>query len=324
MKARIWGAVAGVLCAGAAWADEVHVVADIAPVHSIVARVMEGVATPDLIVKPGESPHDFALRPSTARALQQADVVFWMGPALLPSLEKPLETVAENSRISDLSDVQGTVRHEFRETAGFAASEHHDHENKHDNEHGHEESHDAHDDHEGDDHAHEGLDPHMWLDPENAEVWAAHIATVLSAADPGNTEVYQANADQLIKDVHAVTHDIQDMLKPVAGQHFVVFHDAYQYFEHRFGLRAAGSILISDASAPSAARLAEIEHVIEDQNVHCVFVEPQFDPRLVKAVAARAKTGEIDPMGVELTLGGNLYLDMLRGLAQSVSDCLRD
>ncbi|WP_299349434.1 zinc ABC transporter substrate-binding protein [uncultured Shimia sp.] len=331
MRKQLWGVVASVVCVGSAMAEDVQVIADIAPVHSIVSRVMQGAGTPELVLRPGESPHDFDLRPSTAQALQEADIVIWMGHALIPGLEKPLETLAGSSRVLDLSDVAGTTRHNFRETAVFEdhheePHEDHDHEDEHHddqkNDHeGHDEAADEHDAHH---HDHEGMDPHMWLDPENAAVWAVAIAETLGASDPKNAALYSENAKQFASEVHQVEGEIRAFLEPVSSEPFLVFHDAYQYFEHRFGLNAAGSLLISDASTPSAARLVEIQHAIEERNVHCVFTEPQFDPRLVKAVAGHVRSGIMDPMGVDQTVGADLYLGMLRALAQNMSDCLTD
>lgn len=347
MKARVWGAVAGVLWAGVVSAQDIRVVADIAPVHSIVAGVMKGVGTPELIVRPEESPHDFDMRPSTARALQDATVVFWMGEGIAAKLEKPLETIAGQATVVNLAEVEGAVRFDFREVAVFEADEHHDDHgdhDEHDDHHDHEDGHDdheahgddhddhhdeeghaeGHDDHDDHHHDHDGLDPHMWLDPENAKVWAAHIASALSAADPSNAATYKANADQMIQDIEAAAQEIEATLAPVADHGFVVFHDAYQYFEKRFGLNAAGALLESDASSPSAARLAEIQDIIEDKNITCVFVEPQFNPRVVQAVAAKAKTGEMDPLGVAYTPGPDLYLNVLRSLSANMAVCLRD
>lgn len=331
MKRHLFGVVAAMLCSGAAWAQELDVVVDIAPVHSIVESVMKGVGTPVLIMRPEESPHEFALRPSTAKSIQDADVVFWMGEALVPNLEKPLDNLADRALIVELTDAEGLTTHNFREVAVFGA--HDDHDDHDDHDHGKHDDHDEHDDHyeaheeeghDGHDHDHDGLDPHMWLDPENAKVWAVHVAEVLSAADPKNAALYTSNADQLVADIDALSQEINDLLEPVAHHSFVVFHDAYQYFEHRFGLKAAGALLVSDGQSPSAARLVEVQEVIEEENISCVFVEPQFNPRLINAVAAKAKTGEMDPLGMAHTPGSDLYFGVLRGLAQSVADCLRD
>lgn len=326
MKSRVLGVFAAIFGAGSVSAQDINVVADIAPVHSIVARVMEGVGTPTLIVRPEESPHDFSLRPSTAKALQDASVIFWMGEALVPNLEKPISTIAANASVVELSAVEGAIRHDFREVAVFEGDEHHDdHDHDSHDDHDGEENHaDAHDDHhDGHDHDHDGLDPHMWLDPQNAKVWATHVAFALSAADPNNTDTYAANAKQLLVELEAAEQAIADQLKPVARYRFMVFHDAYQYFERRFGLSAAGALLESDASAPSAARLAEIQHIIEDEHIACVFVEPQLNPKLVRAVAAKAKTGEMDPLGAAYAPGPDLYLNVLNSLATNVAECLK-
>lgn len=368
-----------VLLGGTAMADAPNVAVDIAPVHSLVAMVMEGVGTPDLVVPSGESPHSFSMRPSSAAALQQADVVFWVGEDLTPQLGDAIATLAEGASVTALLDADGVTLLDFRENALFEAHDHshgdddHDHaSHDHDHDHGHEEAkaeghdhdhdHDhSHDDHAGHDHDHDhdhgheeakaedhdhdhghedhaghdhdhdhsghshgDHDPHAWLSTQNASVWLNVIAAQLSAADPDNAGTYFANAATAREAMDALSAEVSATLDPVRGGSFIVFHDAYQYFETEFDFAASGAISIGDASDPSPARVAEIQGRIRDEGVDCVLAEPQFNSGLVTTVldGTEAKTSVIDPLGASLELGPDLYPQLIRNMAASLIDCL--
>ncbi len=323
-------------------ADAPEVSADIAPVHSLVARVMADVGEPDLIVAPGASPHEYSLRPSEAQALQDADLVFWIGPGLTPWLGHAIATLAGDAEAVTLSELDGTRMLPVREGALFEAHDHHDHEeaeaheSDHDghsetgsNEHEHEhEEHagnegDSHD-HRADAHAHGAIDPHVWLSPANASAWLNAIAATLSAADPENADTYVANAAAAQEELAALSREIGQILEPVRGRNFIVFHDAYHYFEDSFGFPASGAISVSDATDPSPARIAEIQRRIKAQAVGCVLSEPQFNPGVVAAVmeGSEARTGVLDPLGSDLEPGPTLYPQMLRNLAKALAQCL--
>jgi len=399
------------LLGGTAMADVPRVAVDIAPVHSLVARVMEGVGTPDLIIPSGESPHGFSMRPSSAAALQEADVVFWIGHDLTPQLEDAIETLAEDASVSELLEVDGVKLLDFREGALFEAHDHGDHddhghedhaehgdhddhghedhaehddhddhdhkeagdhdhdhdEHAHDDhddhddhgdedhagkddhdhdEHGHEEAkgdghdheehaheehdhdqHAEHDDHGHDDHAghdHGDHDPHAWLSPQNASVWLDEIAAQLSTVDPENAGAYFANAAAAKGELDALSSEINATLDPVRDGNFIVFHDAYQYFEVDFDFPAAGAISIGDASDPSPTRIAEIQGRIREEGVDCVLAEPQFNPDLVATVldGTEAGTSVIDPLGAELEPGSALYPQLIRNMANALAECL--
>lgn len=297
--------------AGAAVADVPRVATDIAPVHSLVARVMEGVGSPDLIVSPGASPHEYSLRPSQAAALQAADLVFRISPDLMPWLGDSIETLARDASVTTLLDVDGTTVLPVRESPLFAA-------------HGHgEEPGDA-DAHDGHDDEHGAVDPHAWLSPDNAAVWLDAIAGALSAADPENAAAYSANAVAGRDELAALSSDVERILAPVRGRDFIVFHDAYRYFEHAFDFPASGAIAISDASGPSPAAIADIQRRVAEQEITCVLSEPQFDPGIVATVmdGSPARTGVLDPLGTGLEPGPELYPRMLRDLATALADCL--
>ncbi len=348
------------LIGGTALADVPSVAVDIAPVHSLVARVMDGVGTPDLVIPSGESPHGFSMRPSSAEALQNADVVFWVGHDLTPQLDDAIETLAEDAAVTELLEVDGIALLDFREGALFDAHDHGDHDDhddhghddhdhaeeehaeKDDHDHDHEEhghddhgddEHAEHDDHDHDDHeehaGHEGHDhgdhdPHAWLSPKNASVWLNVIAAQLSETDPENASAYFANAAAARTELEALSVEVNATLEPVRGGSFIVFHDAYQYFETDFDFPASGAISIGDASDPSPARIAEIQGRIRDEGVDCVLAEPQFNPDLVATVleGTDAGTSVIDPLGANLEPGAALYPQLIRNMANSLAECL--
>ena len=305
-----------------ATAEAPSVAVDIAPTHALVATVMQGVGTPNLLIQPGVSPHGYSMRPSEARALQDADVVFWIGHALTPSLEKPIETLTSDAKIIELMDLSGVTKLPFREGAAF---EHH--EDDHDDHDDHEKDAEHHQEDAHDDHDHEGgIDPHIWLDPANASVWLSEIAETLAAIDPENAAVYRENADRGRDRIATMIDDINHLVAPVRGRGFVVFHDAYYYFEERFELQARGAILVSDGAAPSAARLKEIRAVFEEKDVTCVFSEPQFNAKIVDAVVAQGAVNSaiLDPLGATLEVGPELYETLIRNLASNIATCLKE
>jgi zinc transport system substrate-binding protein len=299
--------IAGSQTAGAA----PRVATDILPVHSIVARVMQGVGVPEVIVPPGASPHGFAMRPSAAGLLAEADAVFWIGPALTPWLDGAVDALAGRARVLTLADVDGVVLLDVREGGPFAA---HDHgQDEHDPMHDHEER-------------GEQIDAHAWLDPRNGVAMAAAAAALLGGIDPANAAAYDENARAFAGEMAALEEEIAARLGPVADRPYVVFHDAYQYFEARFDMPAVGSVALGDADQPSAARVAAIRERIRDAGVVCVFAEPQFEPRLIATVTegTGVRTATLDPVGTELAPGPDLYPDLLRAMADGLADCLGD
>ncbi len=333
------------------------VVVSIKPVHSLVASIMKGVGEPSLIVEGSASPHTYTLKPSNARALENADLVFWVGPGLEAFLEKPLEALPKKAKVVELEDAPGMTKLPFREGGAFESHEHDEHadhaetgedhdghaheeaghaehaeaEHTHDHGHDHEaeeaaasaESH-GHEEHAHDENAHGGTDMHLWLDPTNAKVMAAEIAKTLSEADPANKGIYEANLAALDTEISALDSEIVAQLKPVMEKPFIVFHDAYQYFEKHYGVRVTGSVTVSPETMPGAERLSTIRAKIEELGAACVFAEPQFEPKLIGIVTegTQAKSGVLDPEGGTLEAGPALYSQLMRNLANSMSTCL--
>ena len=320
------------LTGSAALADSPRVVADIAPVHSLVSRVMDGIGKPDLIVPNETSPHDYRLRPADAEALENAGLVFWIGEGLTPWMERALESLSGEATIVELLALDETKTLPFREGALFDAhdhSEHDDHDDHDDHDHDKEhDDHDDHDDHGHDDHAghdHGEFDPHAWLSTDNAKTWLNVIAAKLSSIDPTNAGGYFANASEAIVELDALDKEVDEMLDTVRGGKFIVFHDAYQYFETVYDFPASGAISLGDASDPGAARIAEIAKRIESENIQCVLSEPQFNANMVDTVMAgtEAKTEVIDPLGFGIEPGSSLYTKLIKGMATSLVNCLK-
>ncbi|MQB36579.1 zinc ABC transporter substrate-binding protein [Agrobacterium tumefaciens] len=303
------------------------VVVSIKPIHSLVAAIMRGVGEPQLIVDGAASPHTYNLRPSNARKLEKADVVFWVGPGLEAFLEKPLEALASKATVVELEDAKGLEKLPFREGGPFEAHDHGD--EGHDAHDGHAEEEGAHDhghDHaEGHgDHDHGAYDTHLWLDPANAKAMAQTIETALIAADAGNAATYQANTKKLIDDLDALDAELKETVKPVKDKPFIVFHDAYQYFEHRYGVKTAGSITVSPETLPGVDRVKQMQEKVRQLGATCVFAEPQFEPKLISVITegTAAKSATLDPEAATLEPGPDLYFKLMRGIAGSLKDCL--
>ncbi|KRA56045.1 zinc ABC transporter substrate-binding protein [Devosia sp. Root635] len=290
-----------------------NVVASIKPVHSLVASVMAGVGEPTLIVKGSASPHTYALKPSDAGALEAADIVFWTGHGMELFLADALATLATGATVVELADSPGITLLPVREGGAFEAHEHEGEDHDHDH------------DHEEHDHAdHDEGDMHFWLDPENAKLMVAQIATTLAEADPANATAYQANAEAEQVKLDELEAELAATLAPVADKPFIVFHDAYQYFEARFGLDVAGSVTVTPDIMPGAARIDALKTKLATLGATCVFAEPNFEPTIIAAITegSVAKSGVLDPEGGALTEGPDLYPTLLRGLATSLVDCL--
>ena len=287
---------------------EINVVSSVKPLHSLVSGVMEGVARPDLIVKGSASPHTYSLRPSQARQLEDADLVFWMGHELESFLEQPLEAIATKGHIVELIDSSKLKKIKMREGGMFDAH-----------------AHDDHDEHEGhDDHGHGEFDVHVWLDPENAKVLVDEIKLALIELDPVNSSKYESNSNKMNMKLDQLIDEVSKKLESEQGKGYVVFHDAYQYFEQRFGMSAVGSITVSPEVVPGANRIRELKNKINELNAHCVFSEPQFEPKLVSTVieGTKANTGVLDPLGASIKDGPELYFTLIRNMADSLHECL--
>lgn len=280
------------------------VVVSIKPIHSLVASIMEGVAEPGLILKGAGSPHTYQMKPSDADALQNATLVFWIGPEFERFMEKPMESLGDKAKVVELEKAAGLTLLPTRESGTFEK-------------HADEEEH-------ADGEEHEEHDLHLWLSTANAKAMAAEITSALAAADPANASTYHQNLAKLDTRLDALAAEITTTVAPVKDKPFIVFHDAYQYFEKEFGVNVAGSITVTPENMPGAARISEIHEKLKTLGASCVFAEPQFEPKLIDVVleGTQSKTGTLDPEAATLAEGPDLYFNLMRGLAGSLKDCL--
>lgn len=322
-----------------AWADEPpNVVATINPVHSLIAAVTKGAGEPLLLVEGHASPHTYALKPSGAAALARADIIFRIGPDMETFLNRPLETLGDKARVVDLAKAPGLTLLPYRKSGVFEdddhgeaghddhdAAGHHEESAGNDHESHHDDDHSDHDeDNDGHGHVHGATDMHLWLDPVNARQMIAHIAAVMKEIDPERADLYTGNAAQAMQSLETLGAEITSRLEPVHQKHFIVFHDAYHYFENRFGLEAAGSIATNPQNPPGAETVAALEAMVGQGDVVCAFVEPQFSPKLIEAIAGHGaiRIGTLDPLGASLASGPGQYEALMRQMAQAFRDCL--
>ncbi|MEM5500145.1 zinc ABC transporter substrate-binding protein [Ahrensia kielensis] len=333
------------LCTSANAAPKV--VASIAPIHSLVSMVMGDVAEPELLLNANVSPHDFSLKPSDARAIQNADVVFWVGPALEAFLAKPLEALDSKDTNVALIDAKGLTLLDFRDGEKIAAAsghkDAHEHEDddKHEGEHDHEDDHkdeaehahdheDDHKDKQEAEHGHHGHthvgdhDPHIWLDPRNAAVMLEAIAMQLESIDPENAETYRTNAHNALSGLQSLETKISTELSNVGKKSFVAFHDGTQYFEARFGLNAKGLLLDNPEVSASAARMKSLREVLKTEDVACIFSETQFNSDVTATLTEglNVKVEVLDPLGAGIETGAGLYGELLTKLTGSFQRCL--
>ena len=291
-------------------ASELNVVVSIKPYHSIVSGIMLGITEPLLLLKGNYSPHSYALRPSSAENLQQADLVFWSGEILEGFLKKSLKSLASRAKLVSLQETDDLKLLPLRSGKGW---------------HGIEpdsvEYHSIEDETE----RNSVTDPHIWLDPQNAIIKSRKIVKVLSEMDPQNAKGYHRNGEK-----YAIRLDLLDLhmkakMSKVAEKPYLVFHDAYQYFERTYQLNAVGSVTLHIDFGSSALRLMEVRKTIQREKIRCIFREPQFSAKLLQTVISgtKVKIGTLDPLGVGIEPGAELYFTLLNNLSSSLSRCLK-
>ena len=303
---------------------EIKVVTSIKPIHSLASYLMDGIGKPGLIVDGYASPHSFSMKPSHAKMLQNADIVFWVGEGMENFLKKPLSSIAKKAEKIELMEVKGLNILKFRERNIFEEHNHDDHDD-------HAKKEDAHDDHDHDDHAkkeddHEGhahgeYDSHIWLDPMNAKVILNEMVEHLIENDAENASKYKNNLKKALKEIDTLIIQVMTELNKSVSS--IVFHDAYQYFEQRFNVNILGAFTVNPDVMPGVKQLAEIREIIEHDKVACVFSEPQFNPDIINAVAKdmKIKTGVLDPLGATLDPGKNLYFNLIKNMSLSFKGC---
>jgi zinc transport system substrate-binding protein len=309
--------------------------------YSLRPSQAQALSEADLIVWVGPDMEAFLERPLAAlgRAAHKLELATLEGVELLPYREGALFDAHDHGHGHGHGHDDHAHDHSHdHDHDDHAHDDDHndDHDHAHDDDHDHDDDDHAHDhDHDHDDHAHDHghhghahgeMDGHLWLSPANARVIAGAIAAALGEIDAAHAETYAANAAGFALALDAVEAEIDAQLAPVRGRPFIVFHDAYHYFEQHFDITAAGAIHLSPEVQPGAARVAEIQERIASLDAVCVFAEPQFEPRIIGTVTegSTARSGVLDPLGVAVTIGPDAYPALLRDLATSLADCLGD
>jgi len=292
-------------CASSASADRLRIVSSIAPVHAIVVAVAGERAQADLLLKGSASPHHFSLKPSHARLLQEADFVVLVDFELESFLKKPVRS-ASNSTAIELANAPRIQLWETREIGVLSSDQGKSHSRGHD--HGHEGHHD---------------DLHLWLDPMNAIAMSDYLVSVLSDADPAGEAIYRENAARFKERVELLMKTIQSQLSPYNDQPYVVFHDAFQYFEKRFGLMSPAVLTLNPEMAPSAKIVSEIRDYLLSSGTRCVYREPQFSPSILSSMTEGLPItiAELDPLGDGMAIDADYYPQIVLGMAQSFESC---
>lgn len=293
---------------GVARAGDLQVAVTIAPLHSLVSRVTQGVAEPVLIFPATASAHSPALRPSGARALQQADLIVRIGPSLERSLVRPLQSLARpTTPVIDVIDLPGLRRWPLRD-AGHDVHDHDDHDHDPDHE---------------QQAAPEAIDPHVWLDPANAAIIARAVGETLGRIDAGNADRYQDNVRSLSASLERLEAAIADTLSGQRGQRLVVYHDAWQYFERAFGLGEPIAVTADPEQARSVSERRRLARELRGAGARCIFMEPQFDGKQVKSLARQfdLQIGVLDPLGASIAPGPDHYEATMLALARAIGQC---
>ena len=309
------------------------VVSTIQPINSLVNAVIGNTGKTILLIPTEASPHDYKLKPSDTKILQNANIIFFVSEHLEASVTKIFENLPKNIKTINLMEDTGIQHLAIRDNEAWERHDHHHghsdhdghddhdkHSKKHDdhNHNKHAKKHDDHDDHEKED------DVHIWLSPDNAVKIIKKINKELSLFFPENAKIYSQNANQMIKRINQIKDELKNELSAIKDKPYVVFHDAYQYFETSFDLNAVGSVALEGDIASSPKQISFIKDKIVKLKASCVFQEPQFDSKLVKIVVegTNAKIGTLDPLGVNIKSGENFYLQLLKNMAKSLKDCL--
>ena len=288
-------------------AVQAQVVVTIKPLHSLALAVMEGSGEEPLLLVDGKaSLHEFTLRPSQAKALRTAHAVVYMGDEFEPFLEKILPQLPTDVKRLAMEESPGMMLYPVRVGVGFETHEHHD---------GHE-HHDA--------HQHENHDLHAWMSPTNARAMVKEMARAFSEISPAHAALFKRNADALDKKLSALDAGLQKRMEALKGKPFVVFHDAYQYFDRAYDLKNIGSITLHPEQGLSARRVSELRKKIKRSGAVCVFREPEFEGKIVENLmqGTNTKTATLDPEGALLEPGVELYFQLMEGIATQLEACL--
>ena len=262
--------------------------------------------------------------------IENADIVFWIGEDLEAFMEKPLDSLAKNAKTIAFMDLASIEKLKFREQNIFDDHDDHGHKDDehddHDDHDGHDDEHDGHDDHDDhaghhDGHNHGEFDAHIWLDPANAKEMVLEISHELSELDPSNKSKYEDNASKTIAALDTLIEEVDNSLSKDIS--YIVFHDAYQYFETRFGVKSAGALTLNPDVLPGAKQIADIQDLINDKGIKCIFSEPQYNPKIIETLGndMNISTGVMDPLGAYIEAGPSMYSELINEIANSIKNC---
>ena len=293
------------------------VITTIQPINSLVSAVIGNTGKSISLIPAEISPHEYKLKPSDAKKLQEGNIIFYVSNHLESSVTKVFENLPKNIKIINLMEESEINHLEIRDNEAWERHDHHGHDD-HDDHDKHGKKHDDHDDHEIED------DVHIWLSPDNAIKIITKVKKELSLYFPENANVYNQNATKFIAKINNLKKELTQELSPIKDKPYVVFHDAYQYFEKTFGLNAVGSVALEGDIASSPKQISFIKDKIVKLKASCVFQEPQFDSKLVKIVVegTNAQIGTLDPLGVNVSGKEDFYLQLLRNMSKSLKECL--
>ena len=293
------------------------VISTIQPINSLVSAVIGNTGKSITIIPSEQSPHDFKLKPSDVKVLQNGNIIFYVSNHLESSITKVLKNLPKNIKLINLMEESGVNHLAIRDNDAWERHDHHGHDD-HDVHDKHGKKHDDHDDHEKED------DVHVWLSPDNAIKIVQKVNKVLSLYFPENSKIYNDNTTKFIDKIKTLKMELVRELSPIKNKPYIVFHDAYQYFEKTFELNAVGSVALEGDIASSPKQISFIKDKIIKSKASCVFQEPQFDSKLVKIVVegTDAKIGTLDPLGVNISENKDFYLQLLTNMAKSLKECL--
>jgi len=313
MKVRFYTVIISLLiCFSKTNADSnLNVVVSIKPFHSLVSGVMLGVARPKLLLKGNFSPHTYSLKPSDAKKLQYADLVFWGGEALEWFLAKPISSLSKNAEVVSLLEINGLKLRSFRAESHIGKSKNFE-----------SYSHNLTNNQVAELKA--AVDPHIWLDPQNAKVITQKTVQILSDFNPINAQNFQKNGEKIIFRLNELDQRLSSEMSEISDRTYLVLHDAYQYFESRYQLKSTGSITLQLEHFLSVSRLKKVQMIIKTSKVRCIFTEPQYSQKLVKNLIkdTSVKKGILDPIGADILPGPELYFDLMKNLSTSLKSCL--
>ena len=307
-KAPVFAALAVLAAMHAPDARAADVVVSLKPIHSLVAGVMGDTGEPRLLLGGAASPHTYQMRPSEARALSGADLIVWIGEAMETFLERPIANLGSEAGIVTLHEAAGLRLLPNREGGLWEDRDLEVHVDEHDD-HGHD---------------HGVYNMHIWLDPGNARRIVDVVADALARVDPDRAGTYRGNAEATRNRIAGLESSLRERLAPVRRRSFIVFHDAYQYFEFAFGLAGMGAVALDPARPPGAKRLAELRAALDEHDIRCIFTEPQFEPDLVEVVVEGSgiRSAALDPLGVDVEPGPDAWFEIVGGVGQAIAECL--